>query len=57
MHCLLRSPAPGPVQVLSLEDECVAQVAAGGFASAAVSGSGRLSMWGTLLEQKVGVGG
>ena len=44
---------PDVLQVLRLEDESVASVSAGGFASAAVTGAGRLYMWGTLLQKEV----
>jgi hypothetical protein len=40
-------------QVLKLDDETVSSVSAGGFASAAVTGAGRLYMWGTLLQKEV----
>ncbi|GAB4823610.1 hypothetical protein N2152v2_010656 [Parachlorella kessleri] len=41
-----------PREVLKLEDESVASVSAGGFASAAVTGAGRVYMWGTLLQKE-----
>jgi hypothetical protein len=45
-----------PQQVLDLSAVGVASVAAGGFASAAVGGDGRLYMWGSLLTKEVRVG-